>query len=355
MNSTVCALNNCDNLINSTDIFLASGVEFSVLIGSAVIAILGIVPNIIIIHGICRKKSLQLPTFFFIANLSVCDISSSASMLANITLIILTVKSSLQLLTHIILCKIAMCLFYWSYTASIQTLIIISCERYHAIFQPFKPLRAKRAKLLCLLAWTVSFTISSPFLITATTDNSKPKKCVPYTSETAWTTIINTILFVFQYALPVIIMIVLYSLILHQLKKRNHAVRIESKKSKQLKRRTICMLLTTTIIFLIFTAPWALSLAVQAITKNYAAGAVNYSSPFQRYITQASRVLYALTTLYNPLIYCIFNKQIRDLFFYRCHTLAKYCNQSNNRMESLPQSNGKTTRSSIQQYPATAL
>ncbi|RDD35930.1 C-C chemokine receptor type 5, partial [Trichoplax sp. H2] len=180
-------------------------------------------------------------------------------------------------------------------------------------------------------------------------------KCIPYASKTAWTTTINTILFVFQYALPAIIMIVLYSLILHQLKKRNDAVRIESKKSKQLKRRTIYMLLTTTIIFLIFTAPWALSLAVQAITKNYAAGAVNHSSPFQRYITQASRVLYALTTLYNPLIYCIFNEQIRDLFFYRCHVLAKYSNQSNNRMELLSQNKSKTTRSSIQQYPVIAL
>ncbi|RDD36326.1 Mu-type opioid receptor [Trichoplax sp. H2] len=243
--------------MNSSNGFFATVTNLRMIpvLSGVTASTLGIFFNVIIIHGIHRKKLFNKPTFFFIANLSVCDILLSLSIQINITILILTMTEKLPSIIHIMLCKIATCFVYWSYAASMQTLLIISSESYRAIFHPSRALNANKAKLLCLLAWIITFTISLPFLITATTDDSKPKLCIPYVSHTVWTTIINTLLFIFLYAIPASAMIVLYTLILHQLGKRHYGLRIESRISKYFKRKTIYMLLTTTIMFLIFTAP----------------------------------------------------------------------------------------------------
>ena len=196
----------------------------SPLLAFALGGTLGIIPNIIIIVGIYRKPSFHKPTYYLIANLAICDLVLSIATLGNLTINRLAVEKGIPFNIHSLLCKIIIIFpTYWSYTASTQTLIMISTERYQAIFRPTKRLTIRKCKQLCLSAWIVSFIIAFPVLITGTIDSrKKPKHCVSFTFYNAWTGIYNMTLFIIQYAVPAAIMIIVYALILYRLKKKNN-------------------------------------------------------------------------------------------------------------------------------------
>ncbi|RDD36155.1 G-protein coupled receptor 15 [Trichoplax sp. H2] len=316
MNTTSCNSGICQNLTNATippnqSLFGPTFIVF--LLGTTV----GIIPNIIIFAGIYRKRSLHKPTYYFIANLAICDLVLSIATLFNAALNAIAISARFEIHTHSTLCKFLTSFpVYWSYTASIETLIFICFERYIAVFKPMMKLTNKKSKHLCFIAWIISLIISFPTIITTRTNNLRPRYCVPFVEYTAWTGIFNMTLFILQFFLPALIMITVYSLILHRLYKKNMANQTESDRSKKKKRRTIYMLIITTIIFLAFSAPWSLTLAIVAITGKLPYQLAEYSQyPTLQFIITLRRLMLPFTSLYNPFVYCIFQKQIRQLLF----------------------------------------
>lgn len=316
MNTTLCTNGSCRN----TSINLSSRLGFSSATIFMIGGTIGIIPNIIIVVGINLKSSLHRSTFFLIANLAICDLMLGLSTILNVTFAYIDYRGILPLDVHLILCRaVVIFLNTWSYTASIQTLTIISIERFLAIFRPTKVLTPKRAKISCLLAWAVSLTVSIPSGIYASIRSIHLKFCTTFDVYTPGTTIINLILFILQFALPAILMVTLYSLILRQLSTSRIAGQAESIKSRKLKRRTIYMLITTTFVFLALAAPWAMSLAIVVISGKLPSQIIpNTNNPTIRSIVRLSRLLLPYTTLYSPLIYCIFNSEIRRLFIPKC-------------------------------------
>ncbi|EDV22832.1 uncharacterized protein TRIADDRAFT_58780 [Trichoplax adhaerens] len=313
-----CIGNNCRNFSNATDNIRqrpANPIQLLLTIAGC----MGIIPNIILVIGFYTKKSFKKPTYCLLANLAVSDMILSLGSLSNV------IVNSLEA------------------SASIQTLIMISNERYLAIFRPTSELTRKKANFLCLIAWIISLSISFPFIITTSVTNVIPKQCVAFEKFTNWTAIIFVVIFIFQFALPTVVIITLYSLILHRLRKTVQG-QTDSSKSKKLKRRTIYMLLTTTIIFLAFSTPWAISLAIMAITRSLPAKIVvdpNY--PIAGGIVRISRFVVPFTAIYNPIIYCIFNKHIRQLYFSCCFNFIKnsavvpsvYTNSDNGQIDTV--------------------
>ncbi|RDD36197.1 Tachykinin-like peptides receptor 99D, partial [Trichoplax sp. H2] len=206
---------------------------------------------------------------------------------------------------------------YWSYGASVHTLIVISYERYNAILRPTAKLSRKKAKSLCGIAWLTSLPISIPFLVTGT---AKGYQCTSYTHHTSWVLVSNLTLVVFQFIIPITVMITTYSLILRQLRFKVLSGRTECTKNKQLKRRTVYMVMLTTAIFFVCALPWTLSQLIEAFTGKFSFQFFidTRFSAFQT-IIRLSRILLPVTALYNPIIYCIFNEQIRKLFFPCCY------------------------------------
>lgn len=312
-NITLYSANNLEKLSNVTPIRKPTSNPIPLIM--LLVGSFGILPNLIIIIGVNFRKSLRKPTYYLLANLALCDLLLSLSTISNFIMDTLSRQNIISHKAHVTLCKIlGIFPMYFSYSASIQTLIIISGERYHAIFRPASQLTAKKAKFFCAIAWIISLLISFPFIITATANKKLPKQCLAFTTYTTWTAIIYVIIFVFQFALPAIIMITLYSFILRQLKK-NIPGRKESSRSKKLKRKTIYMLLTTTIIFLIFAAPWAVAVGITAIAGTVPIKIVlhpAYAGMMEMLII--SRIMLPFTAIYNPIAYCIFNPHIRNLY-----------------------------------------
>lgn len=313
-NATLCSISDCEKLSNVTSIIRKSTNNQPLYIYLSA-GLLGILPNLIVILGVYYKKSLRKPTYYLLANLALCDILLGTATIFNIIMRALSIRDRISHEVYSIICKtLGIFPLYLSYTASIQTLVIISGERYHAIYRPTSQLTAKKAKILCLIAWIISLMISFPFIITSTVEKTALKRCVGFAIYTKWTTIIYLMLLVFQFALPAMIIITLYALIFHQLKKTIPG-RNESSKSKKLKRKTIYMLLTTTIMFLIFAAPWALTLSIIALTgKLPEEFKLHAAYPTMAEFIRISRTLLPFTTVYNPIVYCIFNPHIRKLY-----------------------------------------
>ncbi|RDD36422.1 C-X-C chemokine receptor type 1 [Trichoplax sp. H2] len=321
MNITLCTSSLCRNASSN----LASPLGFSTATTLMIGGSIGIIPNIIIIAGIYLKSSLHKPTYYLIANLAASDIMLGIGTILNVILALIDYQIGISRKIHLLLCKIIVILpNTWSYTASIQTLVIISAERYQAIFRPTKVLTTRRVKWLCLIAWGISLIVSIPPAIDASIRRPKLRFCINNGKYTYWTTVINLVLFIFQFALPAVVMTVLYSLILRQLSRGSIVGQIESRKSKKLKRRTIYMLLITTFTFLALATPWALTLAIVAITGKITSQIISSTNnPTIRSIIRLSILMLPFTTLYNPVIYCIFNNQIRQLFIPTCKLFAR--------------------------------
>ena len=115
-------------------------------------------------------------------------------------------------------------------------------------------------------------------------------------------------------------MLTIYILILCQLKKKDLAGRNQSNKNKKIKRKTIYMLLTTTILFIIFATPWAISLLIVAVSGKFSFQLIQDDrNPVLQSTFEIGRILIPLATAYNPIVYCIFNQNIRKLFFPCCY------------------------------------
>lgn len=312
----LCNNHNCGNFSNISG---STPLPSSILYFFAS-SILGIIPNLIIINGIYQSKLLKKSTYYLIANLAICDVLLGMTFIVTAVLATLALRSLLSSDVHNILCKIlTVFLRASSYTCSIQTLIIISIERYQAIFRPTRNLTSKRAKQFCLIAWIISFLVSFPLIFTTSNLKKPPKICVGFLTYTIWTTIVNVNFLFFQFIIPAVVMIVLYTLILIKLSKKVIKTRNESKSSQQIKRKTTYMLFTTTLLFLALSTPWAISLGITIISRRLIIDMVHSSQyTFVIIIVRISRYMLPFTALYNPIVYCVFNNHIRQLFYPFC-------------------------------------
>ncbi|RDD36337.1 2-oxoglutarate receptor 1 [Trichoplax sp. H2] len=250
--SIPCFANNCRNFGNATAIIRPQ--TFSSLnLLVIVTGIVGIILNTILLIGFYTKRSFHKPTYCLLANLAICDVLLGLASLSNFAIISLASRARIPANIFLVICKLfSVFPVHLSYTASIQTLTMISSERYLAIFRPNSELTRRKAIILCLIAWIISLCISFPFIITTSITTGRPfTRCIAFKSYTSWTSIIYVILFVGHFVLPAVIITTLYSLILRRLSEavQGHS---ESSSSKKLKRKTIYMLLTTTTLFFSF-------------------------------------------------------------------------------------------------------
>ncbi|RDD46411.1 Blue-sensitive opsin [Trichoplax sp. H2] len=286
----------------------------------------GIASNTIIIVGTFTKKSLRKPTYYLMANLSACDILTSISMALLVISTMIAMRLKMAEGPFTTLCKIVMIPTYIGYTGSIQTLMIISFERYRAILKANKKLTSRRVGVLVVISWLASLTLASLFINSI---GNIGYQCEMNTKHNTLVIIRHTILAVTHFILPAMIMIFLYSKILRRLNSKNSITRNESIRSKQLKRKTIYMLFLTTIIFLICTGPWAAALVFGSVTGRFTSELADDKNVLLMLLATLARISIPISSIYNPIIYCIYNQQIRQLFFPCCCSRSNAVHNSN--------------------------
>ncbi|XP_031568819.1 QRFP-like peptide receptor [Actinia tenebrosa] len=161
-------------------------------------------------------------------------------------------------------CKLAHFPYVVTIAASILTILCISIERYCAVFYLLRNSIFRRSKFLTALIWGFSLALASPYLFsyTVTQDTNGQHYCVVEWGDIETTyqsqRIYYLFIFIFLYALPLIFISVLYTLIARKLWRKTtpRDGTIATRKSAVTqKRKVIRLLIVLVIVFAACAAP----------------------------------------------------------------------------------------------------
>ncbi|XP_022619733.1 pinopsin-like [Seriola dumerili] len=295
----------------------------SVFLGS--IMVFGFLNNLLVLVLFCKFKTLRTPVNMLLLNISVSD------MLVCVCGTTLSFASSLR--TRWLYGRHG-CMWYGFINScfgivSLISLSVLSYDRYSTLMVYNKrapdyrrPLLAVGGSWLYSVVWTVPPLLgwSSYGLEGAGTSCS-----VTWTERTSRSHSYIVCLFVFCLGLPVLVMVYCYGCLLHAVKQVG---RIRRTAARRREFHILFMVITTVVCYLLCWMPYG----VVAMMATF--GRPGLISPVASVIPS---ILAKSSTVINPVIYILMNKQ-----FYRCFLILLHCKHhlTENGHSSLP---SKTT------------
>lgn len=175
----------------------------------AMILIVGTVGNTMIILIICKFKQMKkAPGNLFILNLAVCDLLTP---LVSIPLDLALVESNGKWYLGPVLCKLLPPIATFIATVSPLTLAVISLDRYRTLLHPFKKrLDRKTVKTFIVLVHLFSGVLVLPYVITLELSADGHCSEVWPNPGQLHSKIYTVVLFLGQYALPLVFMAAMY-------------------------------------------------------------------------------------------------------------------------------------------------
>ncbi|CDQ56724.1 neuropeptide Y receptor type 1 [Oncorhynchus mykiss] len=304
-----------------------SGTTFLIVAYSALIGV-GLIGNICLVFVITRQKEMRNVTNIFIANLSISDIL--------MCIVCLPVTIIYTLMDRWILgealCKVTPFVQCISVTVSVFSLVLIAMERHQLIIHPtgWKPV-VGHSYLAVAITWMVACFISLPFLSFNVLTNSPFQNIsLPFNPFTdhficmeRWPSehkrlAYTTFLLLFQYCLPLILILVCYLRIFLRLRRRKYMVeRTRDNRQKKAKgsKRINAMLASIVAVFALCWLP--LNIFNTVFDWNHQA----IPSCQHDIIFSACHLTAMASTCVNPIIYGFLNsnfqKELKSTL-YRC-------------------------------------
>ncbi|XP_064182605.1 vertebrate ancient opsin-like [Anguilla rostrata] len=295
----------------------------SVFLGS--IMIFGFLNNLVVLILFCKFKTLRTPVNMLLLNISVSD------MLVCLFGTTLSFASSVR---GRWLVGQGGCMWYGFINScfgivSLVSLAVLSYDRYSTLTvcnkrapDYRKPLLAVGGSWLYSLLWTVPPLLgwSSYGLEGAGTSCS-----VTWTSQTPQSHSYIICLFIFCLALPVLVMVYCYGRLMYAVKQVG---KIRKTAARRREYHILFMVITTVVCYLLCWMPYG----VVALMATF--GRPGIITPIASVVPS---ILAKSSTVINPLIYILMNKQ-----FYRCFLILFHCKQQSpeNGLTSMP---SKTT------------
>ena len=298
-------------------VFRPDGFETLALIVFPVIIILSIVANIIIIRLTLKFPMLKGPISGYVIHKCVCNIIISS--IPSLGYVIQTAVGRWPFGASA--CNAVVVIEYAVLATSICLMISKSVQQYFAVVKPFKKLEEKFSKFALIFAWLIGWPLAIPFVVI----NSRlidlgdgEQHCnefwafTPLSVNRTPTFAYFIGIFVLVHFVPFVIMLALYSRIIHTLLrklKRPGESRAEDKlRDKRRKLRTVKMLL---VIMILFEVCWLPSFVQEFLME------MSEMKPW----TQTSRMISLATSFLgyafgaiNPFIYFLFMKKYRKTF-----------------------------------------
>ncbi|XP_077977444.1 galanin receptor 2a-like [Glandiceps talaboti] len=301
---------------NQSTAVITEEVWSSIEIFETTIACIGIIGNILVILVILRVQRLrQQTTNQLVVSLAFADLLACLFIILRNTRYLLEFNSEVA---WEIFCRIVHDTVLWvNFAASVFNLVAVTLERYYAIVHPFKyQLRVtpKKVKIVIALAWILALACQS---FTVYSDSYDPKigDCVYTWPSPLWVrTVIGTFVFLFTYLIPLTVMIwaywrILNSLLLSEKRVRsgqnsngngvNHAHKYRALKTR---RKVVKMFL---IVCLAFAICWGPNQCL------FLASNFGYDVDYEGSVYHFTRILAALNSCINPLIYSVGSKNFR--------------------------------------------
>lgn len=267
MNSSNSSLGCGLNVITSHDIMAK-------IVACSVIAVLGLLGNILTIVVVCREKSLHNTVNYLIVNMAISDLIIPLVALPNM-IFNLANSTVLEVWTvngdfGIVLCKLFFFLADFSPPVSILSLVIITVDRFCAIMFPLRagiaPLKRVN-KVLIAMSWIIPFLFLTPHLYSFNlVESNNQTYCMSrYTGnrneEFKIQKVLFTVLAVIFIILPFFVLTIMYAMILLKLRQQDRSAMAMSQSKKervirfQKTRRVVIMALTVIVVFAVCWMP----------------------------------------------------------------------------------------------------
>ncbi|CAG5014271.1 unnamed protein product [Parnassius apollo] len=184
-----------------------------------VIMCLGVIGNVMVPIVILKTKDMRNSTNIFLVNLSIADLMV---LLVCTPTVLVEVNSKPE--TWVLGKELCLAVPFVELTvahASVLTILAISFERYYAICEPLRAgyvCTKTRATLICALAWFFAALFTSPILAIAEhhtvtrQDGTISSQCLTQ-AVTFWPITFYTMVIILLYFIPLLMLIVLYSII----------------------------------------------------------------------------------------------------------------------------------------------
>lgn len=291
----------------------------------SIIILLSLAGNSIVIITVWRNISMRSVTNLFIANLAASDLLITFLGMPNM---ITQLYLGFKWIFGAVICKVVVFFQSVSVASSILTLLAITFDRFWAIIFPFKRrLSFFAARFILGMIWVISLLVMAPFLYAqrVIVGSEGYEICIedwspafnPVTAPKDYT----LILFITLYVFPLLTMVVMYSIIVSKLWRRQIPGFRSSRdelKTRALRQKVVKMLIT---VIALFCACW-LPIYVYQFIYFFAYHKIpcfDWSMSF--YFT--SLFLGHSNSAINPYLYALFHRKYRQGFkaAFTCSTL----------------------------------
>uniref|UniRef100_A0AC11AZJ6 Neuropeptide S receptor 1 n=1 Tax=Ovis aries TaxID=9940 RepID=A0AC11AZJ6_SHEEP len=280
-----------------------------------VLFVFTIVGNAIVLFSTWRRKRKSRMTFF-VTQLAITD---SFTGLVNILTDIIW-RFTGDFMAPDLVCRVVRYLQVVLLYASTYVLVSLSIDRYHAIVYPMKFLQGeKQAKILIIIAWSLSFLFSIPTLIIfgkRKLSNGEVQCWALWPDDSYWTPYMTIVAFL-VYFIPLTIISVIYAIVIKTIwvKSKAYETVISNCSDGKLctsynrgliSKAKIKAIKYSIVIILAFICCWSPYFLFD-ILDNFSL-LPNTKERF--YASVIIQNLPALNSAINPLIYCVFSNSI---------------------------------------------
>ena len=285
------------------------------LLAYCTIMAISLVGNALVI-GVLRQDRKMRRMNYFIGNIALVDLIISAVYMPRmVSVVTIGYEWLVSGTAGLILCKIVPFLHHVSILVSILTLVALSFERYLAVatLWPRRILSHQRTKVIIILIWIVSVGVRLPHVVALTLVKGRGGGyiCVASLNELFGSSkarkLYNNFLAITFYAVPLALIIILYSLAMLKLKRRTFSAdntrdTQRSQLKQKMNRSLFRMMLAVTVVFILC---WVSYFVLRKAILN-----TKISCDMQFLRSFLAHTNCALT----PCIYAIFSKKYRRGF-----------------------------------------
>ena len=249
-------------------------------------------------------------------------------------------------------------------SASVFTMMLISFDRFYAVFFPLKEKFFQKPKVLSAIIWIFSFGLMTPYVLMYQTNEIRPGVyyCLqewPWAppNDTDFTETYKVLksfhicLFVVLYALPLSVTLFIYFLICRKLwlgKIPGNVTDSKIAAENRLKRKVTCLLVITCVVFAVCWFPVYVNHYVWYVRPDQSHKLPSKVQMLFLWIAHANSAL-------NPCLYILLNKKFRQKFRATLHNLLQFgSSKSNNKRFVTVGAPRKTNAYTLPQSPTKA-